>query len=105
MKTEEEAHASLAAGATPVVTCANTYNTSSPPPTHTHAQAAKEEAYARLTAGGIRAFEGAADLIKEAQRLGMAVAVASSGAPLDSESTSLFTGFPEFASLYTHQTD
>lgn len=36
-------------------------------------------AYQRLTAGGIKAFEGAADLIKEAQRLGMRVAVASSG--------------------------
>jgi hypothetical protein len=39
----------------------------------------KEVFYEKLTADGISAFDGAADIIKEAQALGWGVAVASSG--------------------------
>ncbi|KIY92666.1 hypothetical protein MNEG_15297 [Monoraphidium neglectum] len=45
------------------------------------AKEVKEVFYEKLTADGISAFDGAADIIKEAQALGWGVAVASSGAP------------------------
>jgi dual specificity phosphatase 12 len=43
--------------------------------------AAKEAHYCELTAGGIAAFPGAADIFRAALAAGMAVGVASSGAP------------------------
>ncbi|GAB4823746.1 hypothetical protein N2152v2_010792 [Parachlorella kessleri] len=43
--------------------------------------AVKEGMYKRLTDGGVPAFQGAAELIRLAYRLGLGVAIASSGSP------------------------